>query len=236
MSKKILFCFTISGGKADFFDSISKYLESDIEVVKLEYAGHGERYREPFYQTLEELVDDLYPVIREKVQKKEVAYSFLGYSLGSIVASAMAQNIMKKREIGAPEALFLAAHEPKQRIELETFSDLEDNESVKKRVISFGNVPDRLIENKAYWRVYLPIYRADFAMIGRFDFGSLERKEEIPVTVFYSEEDVSFTRIQKWDRIYKKCDYVRYSGSHFFIIEHCEKMADVIKQKMLKEL
>ena len=235
MNKKILFCFTISGGKADFFDSISKYLESDIEVVKLEYAGHGVRYREPFYQTLEELMDDLYPIIREKVKKKETMYSFLGYSLGSVVASAMAQRIMKKGEIVAPEALFLAAHEPRQRIELESFSDMEESEMVKERVISFGNVPDRLIDNKAYWRVYLPIYRADFAMIGRFDFGLLETKEDIPVTIFYSEEDVPLTRIREWDRIYKNCDYIQYSGSHFFIIEHCEKMADVIKQKMLKE-
>ena len=38
-----LLCFPFAGGTASFFDMIEKDLEG-IDLVKLEYAGHGTRH------------------------------------------------------------------------------------------------------------------------------------------------------------------------------------------------
>lgn len=41
-----LFCFTYAGGTATFYDDLKSILEHrGIEVIALEYSGHGERYK-----------------------------------------------------------------------------------------------------------------------------------------------------------------------------------------------
>ena len=41
-----LFCFTFAGGSKSFFDQLEGWIDASIELVKLEYAGHGTRHRE----------------------------------------------------------------------------------------------------------------------------------------------------------------------------------------------
>ena len=48
MRKPQCFCFPCAGGAATFFQGIEKDLP-DAELVKMEYAGHGMRRKEPFY-------------------------------------------------------------------------------------------------------------------------------------------------------------------------------------------
>ena len=56
MSKPQIVCFTYAGGNKSFFDVIEKDLK-EVELVKLEYAGHGERHKEILYQSFDELAD-----------------------------------------------------------------------------------------------------------------------------------------------------------------------------------
>lgn len=65
MNKKIIFCLTYAGGIAQFYTSIEKSLKQNIEVVKLEYSGHGTRHKEPLLETFEETTEDLYRIILE---------------------------------------------------------------------------------------------------------------------------------------------------------------------------
>ena len=45
MSKPQLFCFTYAGGTASFFNGIAKDL-TEVDLVALEYSGHGTRHSE----------------------------------------------------------------------------------------------------------------------------------------------------------------------------------------------
>ena len=55
-----LFCFTFAGGSKSFFDQLEGWIDASIELVKLEYAGHGTRHRERFYKDFFELAEDMY--------------------------------------------------------------------------------------------------------------------------------------------------------------------------------
>ena len=104
---------------------------------------------------------------------------------------------------------------------------------MKARTIQFGAVPEKLINNKSFWRMYLPIYRADYSIIGKYKFENLKLKSDIPATVFYSESDTPFADMKNWDRYFEKIDFVKYSGSHFFIHEHFCAMAQEIKKRLV---
>lgn len=230
MRNKIqLFCFTYAGGNTSFFNEIGVEL-SEIELVKFEYAGHGGRHKESFYSDFNELAIDLYKEFL-KLYNGGV-YAFFGYSMGSISMVEVLRQVLKNG-IKKPVHVFLAAHEPHTKSELLGFKPDELDEWVKERTIEFGAVPERLIDNKVFWRTYLPMYRADYTIIGKYDFDSLDLRTEIPATVFYSEEDTPYKEMKKWDRFFVgKNDYHGFEGGHFFIKEYYKEMAEIIQDRL----
>ena len=140
--KNKLFCFSYAGGNAAFFNGIEKDLQ-DLDVIKLEYAGHGTRYKEKLYQNFDELADDMYNLLKQKYNGSE--YYLFGYSMGTISLVEVLKRIKKKKEISLPSHVFIAAHEPKTKAELSGFTPDELDEWVKQRTIRFGGVPEKLI-------------------------------------------------------------------------------------------
>lgn len=227
MSKPQLFCFTYAGGNASFFDGIEKDLP-EYELVKLEYSGHGSRHKEPYYQNFEELTDDIFLRVKERYTGGN--YALFGYSMGSITLVEVLKRIIADPMMRKPFHVFLSAHEPHTKAELTGFTDGELDEWVKKRTIMFGAVPEKLLTNKSFWRMYLPIYRADYSIIGKYHFEDLSLETSIPATVFYSETDTPRSEMELWKRYFTGvCDFSRYEGTHFFIQNHHAEMADVIK-------
>ena len=242
-----LFCFTHAGGTASFYNILMPYLEPFIELESMEYAGHGARWKEAFYQNFKELADDLYPYIRGKVCAGHVAdalreeqlaaksYAILGYSMGSIAAVEILNKILIEKEFPPPVRVFLAAHEPYTKSELKEFCAEELDEMVKERTIRFGGIPESLISNRSFWRLYLPIYRADYSMIGRYDFEKLALKTSVPVTVFYSEEDTPLADMEQWKEHFTGvCEFIRFHGGHFFIQQHSQEIAAIISERLLQ--
>ena len=226
-----LFCFTFAGGTAAFFNQLEEACVPQIEFIKLEYPGHGLRHKEKLCNTFQELSRDLYVQIQEKYSGGE--YALMGYSMGSIAAFETLQYLIGKGELPYPQSIFLAAHEPRHIVDLEKYSSAEVDEYVKNRTILFGGVPERLLENKSFWRMYLPLYKADYLMISRYDFESLEFKTDVPATVFYSEKDTARIDMEQWKKYFTgSCEFVEYTGTHFFINEHYKEMAVLIKERL----
>ena len=226
MSKPQLFCYTYAGGTAAFFDPIEKDLPG-LSLVKPDYAGHGARRKEPFYRNYTELADDLFARFRESRDGGD--YALFGYSMGSITVAELLKRILADPELPAPAHVFLAAHEPHTKAELAGYDPAELDEWAKERTVRFGGIPEKLLENKSFWRMYLPLYRADYGLIGGYRFEDLDLKTDVPVTVFYSETDTPRRDMEEWKKYFTgECEFVEFSGNHFFIQEHREEMARVM--------
>lgn len=229
-NKKQIFCFTYAGGNASFFDSITSDL-SEYEVLPFEYSGHGTRHREPLYSSFDELADDMYGLFKQKYTGGE--YALFGYSMGTISLVEVLKRIMEEKETHLPSHIFLAAHEPLTKAEYAGYTNDEMDAWVKDRTIQFGTVPEKLLNNKSFWRMYLPLYRADYAIIGKYRFENLDLRTDIPATVFYSETDTPLKDMKLWKNIFVgDCRYFQFDGTHFFIQQHHEEMAEVIRNRM----
>lgn len=227
MPDKQIFCFTYAGGNATFFDVIDKDLP-EFEFVKLEYSGHGTRHKEPLYENFDELADDMYAVLKSKYNGSE--YALFGYSMGTISLVEVLKRIIADQKIPLPGHVFLAAHEPMTKAEFSGYSQEELDEWVKDRTIRFGTVPEKLINNKSFWRMYLPLYRADYSIIGKYKFEDLDLSSDIPATVFYSETDTRYEDMKLWSKIFTgEIRFHQYEGTHFFIQNHHTEMADDIR-------
>lgn len=230
MESKQLFCLTYAGGNASFYDEIASDLQG-IDVVELEYAGHGTRHDEPYYESFEELAEDMYSAIKDSFSGCK--YSLFGYSMGSISVVEVLRRILADDQFPNPDRVFIAAHEPHTKAELEDFSSGELDEYVKQRTIMFGAVPEVLIDNKAFWRMYLPLYRADYSLIGSYKFENLDIRTDIPATVFYSATDTPVEDMLSWKKYFTgKCNFYEYEGNHFFIKEHHREMARTIQEEL----
>lgn len=227
-NKPQLFCFTYAGGNAAFFDAIEQDLHG-IDVVKLEYAGHGDRRKEGFYHDFDELADDMFQKFAEKYAGH--AYALFGYSMGSISVVEVFKRIVESG-VCEPEIVFLAAHEPHTKSELLGFAADEKDDWVKTRTVNFGAVPEKLLKNKVFWRTYLPLYRADYTIIGKYQFEKLRFHTEIPAVIFYSETDTPRDEMELWRKYFSNCAFYPYAGTHFFIQEHHAEMAEIIKCKL----
>lgn len=230
-----LFCLTFAGGTAAFYNQIEPYIAKDIEVIKLEYAGHGTRHKEKFYKDFNELADDMYDKIARRVNSNN-EYALFGYSMGSISLVEIIIRILDRAEIKLPCHVFLAAHEPITKKELANYSDGELDDYVKDRTIRFGGIPEKLIKNKSFWRMYLPIYRNDYSIIGKYDFDRLNLNTNIPATIFYSPTDTKVSDMKLWSKYFiGELELLEYKGTHFFISDHCEEMCAVINNRLLLE-
>ena len=231
MPKNIqVFCFSYAGGTASFFDCIENDLP-DYSLVKLEYSGHGSRYKEQLYHNFYELSEDLYNMIKSKYNGND--YALFGYSMGTISLVEVLRRIVEDDQMPLPCCVFLAAHEPHTKSELVGFQSDELDEWVKERTIKFGGVPDDLIENNSFWRVYLPLYRADYSLIGSYNFEELEFSAAIPATIFYSETDTRYEDMRDWENVFTGgIEYYSFVGNHFFINDHHTALAQIIKLQM----
>lgn len=233
MSKPQLFCFTHAGGNASFFDVIEKDL-SGVEFVKFEYAGHGTRHKEPCYRNFHELANDIYQHVKEQYSGGQ--YALFGYSMGTIALVEVLKRIIDDKDMKVPSHVFLAAHEPHFKAELDGFTDDEPAESVKDRTIQFGAVPEKLINNKSFWRIYLPLYRADYAIIRKYNFENLNLMSEVPATIFYSETDTPRKKIELWKKYFiGECNYYKFEGNHFFIQKYHQEMAQIMCSRMQRQ-
>lgn len=228
-TKPQLYCFTHAGGTASFFDSIERNLP-EVELIKPEYAGHGMRCRESAYRDFDELADDMF--CKLKCTYRGSDYGLFGYSMGTITLVEVLKRIWAEG-MPCPSHVFLAAHEPRTKSELQGFADDELDEWVKERTIRFGALPEKLIHNKTFWRLYLPLYRADFSLISHYRFEDLNLKMEVPATVFYSETDTPLEELKRWENYFRgPVEYQRYEGNHFFLLEHHIELAKRIADKL----
>ncbi len=226
-----MICFTYAGGSASFFEVIEREL-TGIELIKPEYAGHGTRHKEKFYQNFDELADDIYERVKRFCKED---YALFGYSMGSISLVEVLKRIIADPKVKEPSHVFLAAHEPHSKTELTGFKDDELDEWVKDRTIKFGAVPEKLINNKTFWRMYLPLYRTDYSIIRKYRFEDLKLRSNIPATVFYSESDTPLSKMNLWKNYFiGEFDIYRFEGKHFFIKEHHAEIAQIMKDKIRK--
>ena len=229
----LLFCFPYAGGTSDFYNDIEEACGDRVEFVKLDYAGHGKRMKEKLCQSIGELTEDLLPQVKKRLKANPgMSYAMMGYSMGSIVMFDMLIRIAAISDCRLPWGVFISAHEPQPIESLKHIPEENTDDWVKERTIEFGGIDKRLLNNSSFWRIYLPIFKADYKMIADYRFADISFTTNVPATVFYSEEDTPLREMQEWKRYFVgDCDFVSYNGSHFFIENNYQDMADIIVRK-----
>ena len=101
---------------------------------------------------------------------------------------------------------------------------LEDRDFIERLHELYGAVPDAIRENAELRKVFLPILRADVALLETYDSARVEPLD-CPITVFGGEGDPAVTAkmLQGWKQ-FTSVEFAQrqFAGEHFYLLSERE--------------
>lgn len=230
-----LFCFPYAGASAMVYTKWKAHLAEGIELIPVELAGRGRYLGTPFYDSFEDMIEDVYCKIENKLD--DGPYSIFGHSMGSWIAYDLAHKIseLKRPE---PEHIFFsgrrAPHIESRRMK---YYELPDDEFLDE-VYRLGGTPKELLENKELLTMFLPVLRADFRLVDLYQYEERPGKLSCNISVLSGEEDaISLPDLRAWElHSSADCTVHMLPGGHFFINEHITRVTDIVNRTLLSVL
>ncbi|HEX7940888.1 MAG TPA: thioesterase domain-containing protein, partial [Gemmatimonadaceae bacterium] len=224
-----LFCFPYAGGGAHIYHSWIDTLGDDVEVCPIELPGRGTRFSTTPATDAERLLTELHDVLRPLT---EDAYAIVGQSMGSLLASAVAQRL---RSSGAkpPAALIVAASPPPSRsAQPSVDATMSDDAMIASLATTDDEAPRELVAHGELRRLLVPILRADLELSDRLL--SLEGPPlSCPIVAFAGRGDplVSPAQMAAWaSATTERFELVAVTGGHFVLRTRWSEVFPVLRR------
>ncbi len=226
-----IYCLPHAGGGSAFFHRWAKEFPSDVRLVPVKLPGRESRFREPQYQSLDDLVQDLAPILEHEATGP---FALLGQSMGALIAFELARQFRRNGRI-RPSQLIVAAscapHIPPKRPLLHEMTDEGFLDSLDTR---FEGIDPDVKSNDELMKVMLPTMRADIRLVETYA-PTDEAPLDIPILAMGGAHDsaVSLADLDAW-RQHTAAQFTirKFSGGHFFIKENPGSVMRTIVQRL----
>jgi surfactin synthase thioesterase subunit len=211
-----LFCLPYTGGGAAAYREWAFRLAPEIEVLAVRLPGRENRFREPAFSRLEDLVPALVRGVRPWLGDRP--HAWFGHSMGGLVAFEVCRALRRLRE-AEPLRLIVSGY-PAPHL-LPRFPDVHDA-SVPEfiaRLRELGGTPPELLDQASALAPFLPTLRADFAVLETYRH-RVEPALDLPLSVFGGTHDAFATEadLHAWAEHVTGPSTVRtFPGNHFYL-------------------
>ena len=208
---KTLFLLPFAGGSSMTYDNW--YIDG-FNIVKIEYSGHGYRFKEPLITDFDEMLDD---IIKQMLDGIKDEYVLFGHSMGGLLVWLLAHE-MKKRGLREPEKIIISGCEPPEYFNTELFKKYTEYDEVVEYVRHFNRFSEKRVNSDIFKNVFFPVIRNDFLLASQFRYMP-SKKLDIPLEVVYCRED-SIMRsefMNRWNEYANTVDFLEVKGDHFYI-------------------
>ncbi|MDU0287723.1 thioesterase II family protein [Saccharothrix longispora] len=208
-----LLCFHYAGGNAAMFRQWHALLPGDVEPVAVQLPGRDDRHAEPPYDEMGPLVAALLPAV---VPLLDRPYACYGFSMGARVALELV-HALRARGFPLPVRLFVASSAaPSLRLPVRGWS--EPDEGLIAYLRELGGTPTAVFDHPELLELFLPVVRADLAVVGRHDPPS-RAPLDVPIRAFAGADDTGASpeRMAPWRAETSAAfDLTVVPGAHFF--------------------
>lgn len=178
-----LVCFPHSGGSATAFSEWATAMPPGVELVAVQYPGHGDRLAE-------DLVDDVAAlaghVVVELLELPPGDVVLFGHSLGAMVAY---ESAMLLRDVGTePRRLCASACLPPGRMK-DRDVHLRPDDEFWASICALGGIDPRVAENAELRELFLPMLRSDLRAHANYRPGSGTMPLTCPVSCYHGVGD-----------------------------------------------
>lgn len=222
-----LFLLPYAGGNAFSFYKVSRFIDSRIEVISVEYAGRGTRESDSLISNYDLFLEDVVSFIKARRNRK-LPFSILGYSLGCPISYDIVVNKMLQED---PKYIFFCAEGSLKKIGIEENVVHLNKKTFLSKMIELGGIDERFIENQDLLDSILPIIWNDFSVFTQFR--CCNKPINIDASVIYSPKDKSCVFMDEWNEIVKgELTYSEIGESHFFLNKQFREFAQIINSKL----
>ncbi|MDZ7959069.1 MAG: thioesterase II family protein [Aulosira sp. DedQUE10] len=210
-----LFCFPYAGGSSLIFRTWADFLPPCIEVCAIELPGRGRQMRLPPYNKIELLVDAIASNTHPYLDKP---FAFFGHSMGGLVSFELTR-LLRKRYGIVPARLFVSGRRAPQIPDSEPPIHYLPEIAFIEELRHLNGTPREVLENAELMQLFLPILRADFAVLETYTY-TPKPPLECPITVFggLQDSEVGCDELQAWQEQTKAGFNLQlFHGDHFFL-------------------
>lgn len=210
--KTKIFFFPFVGGQSLSFRDVAKGLPEGIEVLAIDYPGHGWS-RGECINDFEEIVNLL---LKELINYLGNDFYFFGHSVGGILAYRITQMLEEKNI--RPKKIIISASPLPHRIDEYRYLSKKSIEELVVIMSRFGGIDSALLDNQTYLKHYFKPIKSDIDVFLQTEV-DMNKPIESPTVVIYSEGD-SFVKdidIFEWGIYSQDISFVKVKGDHMFI-------------------
>ena len=224
-----LVCFPHAGGSASAYLRFAATLApAGVEVLAVQYPGRQDRRREPFRDSVEDLVEALLPELRQWTRGP---FALFGHSLGATLAFETARRLAQYEE--NPAHLFLSGRRAPVVPRTDT-AYLLDDRSLIERVTRLQGTDPVVLQDEELLRMVLPAIRSDYAMAGAYRYRP-GPPLSLPTTVLTGDDDPNVTPsdAQRWSEVVAGPFALHVlPGGHFFLNDRTAQVCSLIEEAL----
>lgn len=229
-----LFCFPYAGGSSFIYRTWVEFLPASVEVCAIELPGRGKQIKLPPYNKLEPLVDAIACVMQPYLDKP---FAFFGHSMGALVSFELAR-LLRKNCGTLPIHMFVSGRCAPQIPDSDApIHNLPEPAFIEK-LRHLNGTPKEVLENVELMQLFLPILRADFAVLETYIYAA-KSPLECPITVFggLQDSEVSCDQLQAWQEQTKaEFNLHMFPGDHFFLHSAQSLLLEKLTKYLLHKL
>ncbi|XP_026999790.1 S-acyl fatty acid synthase thioesterase, medium chain isoform X1 [Tachysurus fulvidraco] len=170
-----LICFPWAGGGSIHYARWERLLNQSIEallhilaaVYSVRLPGRESRGREPFFQNMQQILDEVLGVLLPEL--KEKPFAVFGHSFGAMISYAFTEYVQKVYNLQPVHVFLSGASAPYSEIRLQSpnRSHLSDEEFLQ-WMISLGGTPPEILANPEALKLFLPALRSDLNVVENY--------------------------------------------------------------------
>lgn len=230
-----LFCLPFAGGTKRAYASWNKFDSPSFEIEAIEIKGRGERFGQAFYHDFAEAIEDIYSIIKDKISNEP--YALFGHSMGTLLAFELYYKLITEGNQSPQHIFFSGRQSPIVKDNMFVSSSMPDDEFAAK-IMALGGIQEELSQSKELMAYYLPILKNDIRIMESYAFKERSEKIKCKISVLNGIDDkIDGEQKTTWADLCEQHSRSYYfTGGHFFINDHIEKIVNIIKSELLPEL
>lgn len=222
-----LVCFPYAGGSALTYNQWAKKLHSNVELALIQLPGRSSRFSEKPYETMSDLVKDIFISLNGLTKKKLV---FFGHSMGARVAYELTL-LLKLHTYNLPISIIVSGSvAPGVKRTKEPSFMLPDEEFIS-HLRELNGTPEEILKNDEIMHLLLPAIRADFKIFETYHNRSIGAVST-QISIFSGKKDnLELSDLEAWLPLFTSNTGIHwFDGGHFFVEENRDEVIDKVNE------